>query len=111
MVKLKFYLLLIAPIIFAAGLSLGWNEPRALNEPDGPPANAEDTTPAEGTVNEGEPVEADVPQVEIKKQRPWQAPNYSGQEGALGWSPDAFKVPPKLEERVNFWKDVYTKYT
>jgi membrane-bound lytic murein transglycosylase D len=41
----------------------------------------------------------------------WQPPDYSGQENALGWSPEAFAVPRGMEERVQFWKDIYTKYT
>lgn len=41
----------------------------------------------------------------------WTAPNYSGQEKALGWTPEAFHVPKGMEARVQFWKDIYTKYT
>ena len=41
----------------------------------------------------------------------WSPPDFSKQEGALGWSSDIFKVPPPMEERVQFWKDIYTKYT
>lgn len=43
--------------------------------------------------------------------RPWRAPNYSDQAGALGWTPSAFAVPPGLERQVSFWLDIYTKYT
>jgi membrane-bound lytic murein transglycosylase D len=41
----------------------------------------------------------------------WGPTDYSKQTSALGWSPDAFKVPAGMEERVQFWKDIYTKYT
>jgi membrane-bound lytic murein transglycosylase D len=41
----------------------------------------------------------------------WTAPNFAGQEKALGWTPEAFDVPKGMEERVQFWKDIYTKYT
>jgi len=41
----------------------------------------------------------------------WAPPNYAGQENALGWTPHAFSVPKGMEERVRFWKDIYTKYT
>lgn len=41
----------------------------------------------------------------------WQPPVYTGQENALGYSPEAFAVPKGMEERVQFWKDIYTKYT
>lgn len=42
---------------------------------------------------------------------PWNAPDYSKQETALGYSATAFQVPVGMEERVAFWKDIYTKYT
>ncbi len=41
----------------------------------------------------------------------WSPPVYTGQENALGWTPEAFAVPKGMEERVQFWKDIYTKYT
>lgn len=43
--------------------------------------------------------------------RPWRAPDFTGQEEALGWSPTAFAVPRGLERNVAFWTDIYTKYT
>jgi len=43
--------------------------------------------------------------------RPWRAPTYSDQQGALGWTEDAFSVPPGLETQVKFWIDIYSKYT
>lgn len=48
---------------------------------------------------------------ELKGARPWQPPDYSSQEGAIGWSNTVFEVPKGLEGRVRFWKDIYTKYT
>lgn len=41
----------------------------------------------------------------------WTVPDYSGQEGALGYSETAFQTPKGLEERVQFWKDIYTKHS
>lgn len=41
----------------------------------------------------------------------WTAPNYAGQERALGYSPEAFAVPKGFEERVQFWIDIYTKFS
>lgn len=41
----------------------------------------------------------------------WMAPNYAGQESALGYSETAFAVPKGFEERVQFWKNIYTNYT
>jgi membrane-bound lytic murein transglycosylase D len=48
---------------------------------------------------------------ELTNSRPWQAPDFSNQEKALGYSPKAFAVPPGLEVQVKFWIDVYSKYT
>ncbi len=41
----------------------------------------------------------------------WAPTDFSNQTHALGWTPEAFSVPPGMEERVQFWKDIYTKYT
>ncbi|MCC6278094.1 MAG: transglycosylase SLT domain-containing protein [Oligoflexia bacterium] len=41
----------------------------------------------------------------------WKKPDYSDQENALGWSPDAFKMPKDLEHRVRLWIDLYGKYS
>ncbi len=41
----------------------------------------------------------------------WKTPDYSSQEGALGWRKDLFQVPPSLATRVGFWKAIYSKYT
>src|ERR1035437_6174058 len=41
----------------------------------------------------------------------WAPSDFSNQPQALGWSPDIFKVPIPMEERVQFWKDIYTKFT
>ncbi len=49
--------------------------------------------------------------LDISKALPWKAPDYSGQESALGYGPDAFAIPKGMEERVAFWVDIYTKYT
>jgi membrane-bound lytic murein transglycosylase D len=112
MIKIKPYVFLMAPIFLVAAISLGWNEPRSLSDAENAAsANSDEEAQGESTVNETESVEADVPKVEIKQQRPWQPPNYTGQEKALGWTPDIFSIPPKLQTRVNFWKDVYTKYS
>lgn len=41
----------------------------------------------------------------------WAATDFSFQEKALGWSPTAFSTPKGMEERVAFWRDIYTKYS
>lgn len=48
---------------------------------------------------------------EIKGATPWHPPDFSGQQGLLGWSENAFEIPKGLESRVAFWRDIYTKYT
>jgi membrane-bound lytic murein transglycosylase D len=41
----------------------------------------------------------------------WSPPFYGDQKGALGYDENTFAPPQGLEERVQFWKDIYTKYT
>jgi membrane-bound lytic murein transglycosylase D len=43
--------------------------------------------------------------------RPWRPPNYAAQENIMGYSKDAFDIPKGLEKNVQFWTDIYTKYT
>lgn len=47
----------------------------------------------------------------VSGSRPWREPDFTEQESALGWNPNAFDVPKGLEKQVNFWIDVYTKYS
>ena len=46
----------------------------------------------------------------VKSLEEWRPPNYDNQETALGYSPNAFKVPASMQERVKFWIDIYTQY-
>lgn len=48
---------------------------------------------------------------DLKNALPWRAPTYAGQTGALGWSESTFDVPEKMRKRVDFWKEIYSKYT
>ncbi len=48
---------------------------------------------------------------ELTRSRAWKAPDFSKQEGALGYSADTFAIPKGLETNVKFWLDVYSKYT
>ncbi len=41
----------------------------------------------------------------------WSAPDYGNQEASLGYHNQLFEVPESLRERVNFWIDIYTKYS
>jgi membrane-bound lytic murein transglycosylase D len=74
-------------------------------EDDGPEQQEEvmPVMPAEAPPEKPAEPSASVPK--------WTAPSYSGQSQALGWSPEAFNVPVPMEERVQFWRNIYTKYT
>ncbi len=55
-----------------------------------------------------------VPQVlgrSPEESRPWRAPEFAGQTEALGYNENAFAVPKGMEKQVQFWIDIYTKYT
>ena len=43
--------------------------------------------------------------------RMWKAPNFSNQKDALGYFNGAFAVPKGMEKQVQFWVDIYSKYT
>ncbi len=121
--KIKLGLSVVATVTVAFGFARvahGWSEPKILNEQENSvPADTEEDekddvaekVKDESVVNQTETAVEAAPKIEIKERRPWQAPNFSAQDGALGWSATAFDVPKKLEARVNFWKDVYTRYT
>lgn len=95
--------------ILAYKWAMGWSEPKLLQNPDLQGTGITEST--EMTVSEEEKIEAAPTNFVMDKKIPWSAPNYSGQEGALGWSPDAFNVPAGMEERVQFWVKIYTQYT
>lgn len=46
----------------------------------------------------------------LTSSRPWKKPDFSKQEGFLGYENDPFKVPKNLERPVKFWIDIYSKY-
>lgn len=43
--------------------------------------------------------------------RKWRAPDFLGQSSSLGYMESEFQIPELLKNRVEFWKDIYTKYT
>ncbi|MBC7370155.1 MAG: lytic transglycosylase domain-containing protein [Bdellovibrionaceae bacterium] len=43
--------------------------------------------------------------------RRYREPDFSGQDKALGYGPNAFNVPKGMEKQVAFWKDIYAKYS
>ncbi len=57
-------------------------------------------------------VQKQIASLEMKKTGVyWSKPDFSKQMEALGWSPTAFETPPGFHDRVNFWIDIYSKYT
>ncbi len=49
--------------------------------------------------------------IDLARAQTWTPPDFSGQDGAIGYTPGAFEVPEALKPRVQFWTDVYTKYS
>ncbi|XGC80290.1 lytic transglycosylase domain-containing protein [Bdellovibrio bacteriovorus] len=43
--------------------------------------------------------------------RPWRAPSFSSQSNALGYSDTVFATPKGMEKQVQFWVDIYSKYS
>ncbi len=79
-------------------------------------AAVESTTPDEDKVST---LDEDTPAVQtdvaggktLTGHRPFRPPDYSGQDKALGYSPEVFSIPKGLERQVNFWIDIYSKFT
>jgi membrane-bound lytic murein transglycosylase D len=87
-------------------------------------SSSEDKSPSatESTVQDDKKTATDEVTEQLKEEenfvfemntgvRPWRAPQYQNQEGALGYNSKVFEVPEGLRPKVNFWKDVYAKYT
>ncbi|MGE5085910.1 MAG: lytic transglycosylase domain-containing protein [Bacillota bacterium] len=51
-----------------------------------------------------------VPQISTDA-RSWRPPVFTNQDSALGYSPTAFAVPKGMEKKVQFWVDIYSKYS
>lgn len=51
-----------------------------------------------------------VPRV-LPESRMWRPPIYKNQDKTLGYSSKAFATPKGMEKQVQFWVDVYGKYT
>jgi membrane-bound lytic murein transglycosylase D len=48
---------------------------------------------------------------EAAESRPWRAPLFKDQKQALGYTDQTFAVPKGMEQQVQFWVDVYGKYS
>ncbi len=47
----------------------------------------------------------------LTKSRSWRPPEYQKQGAALGYADSPFAIPKGLQVAVEFWTDIYTKYT
>ncbi|MEZ0392864.1 MAG: transglycosylase SLT domain-containing protein [Pseudobdellovibrionaceae bacterium] len=77
-----------------------------------PEAEAEDSTFTPVTDEDTPVSHEDVAgEKNLTTSRPWKSPDFSNQEGALGYSPQTFAIPKGLEVNFKFWLNVYSKYT
>lgn len=77
-----------------------------------PEKPAETPPPLVPSSQAGTPQAATISTTNVNAEFPsvWHVPDYGHQEKALGWSETAFAVPNGMQERVQFWTDIYTKY-
>lgn len=94
------YLPCVLSVILVSLVSVAVAAREVVPEDDGP-EQQEEVMPAP-------PPEAPAPTALNPK---WTTPDFSKQPQALGWTPEVFTVPPGMVERVQFWEDIYTKYT
>jgi len=84
--------------------------PSASAAPQGTSQSTDLSPNEEEELKTTEPQNAAVPEEPIKSV-PWVAPDFSKQDAAAGWTLHTFDTPPGFVRRVNFWIDIYTKYT
>lgn len=91
----------------------GENKPKEADSLFGLPGILRDDEAAEVSADGGMAVdrEESLPERYLSRAVPWVPPEYSRQEGTLGWDSATFKVPPGMAKRVAFWKEIYSKYT
>ncbi|MBL7687611.1 MAG: lytic transglycosylase domain-containing protein [Bdellovibrionaceae bacterium] len=89
------------------------SKPKEVESLFGLPGILRDDEASEVSADGGTAVdrEESLPERYLSRAMPWVAPEYSRQEGALGWDSATFKVPPGMVKRVAFWKEIYSKYT
>jgi membrane-bound lytic murein transglycosylase D len=99
--------------MWAKYLSPGADDFAVENESSDDDSSADDTMPVPTAEKPPEAPKPVVPsssaQTEISGV--WHPPDYLHQEKALGYSDSAFEIPNGMQERVQFWLDIYTKYT
>lgn len=83
-------------------------QPGKVDTAESEVTEAPDDAP-DAPVEEVMPQEAETPKFTPLNPK-WQATNFAKQDSALGWTPEAFAVPKGMEERVQFWRDIYTKF-
>ncbi len=93
---------------FVADVSGEYNEDSLRTDGD---ATAADSSFTE-EIDEDTPVTHEDIQNEknLTASRSWKTPDFSKQENALGYGPQAFAIPKGMEIQVKFWIDIYSKY-
>jgi len=56
-----------------------------------------------------EPLQFQVPLGETSQ--PWNPPQFASQHDSLGYEEGTFSVPSEIVDRVQFWKNIYSKYS
>jgi membrane-bound lytic murein transglycosylase D len=89
-----------------------WGQsPQELNEPAGAPTAEEEERSEDNQLITSE-INKQIAAEELHKTGVyWVAPDFTKQEGAVGWTDKTFDVPPGFHQRVKFWIDIYTKYS
>ena len=114
---LKTSILAILIVVFISSDARSWTEPQAFqfnfdnqtNDSEG--EDVSQTKSSGSVVQENEQIEVEIDTTPHLVKRPWSRADYSKQSGALGWSENIFAIPDGLKPRVQFWIDVYTKYS
>src|SRR4051812_427751 len=117
--NISIILIAAAAGIFPANLLLGQQPPIVAPVANDNPAASAEKTSEDTDIYEKEDEQLTIEQEQTKEAAQevketnsyWSAPDFSKQDGSVGWSPSTFEIPPGFQRRVNFWIDVYTKYT
>jgi len=94
-------------------LATGFAVAKAVDvaEGDGASETSEETGEAQAAEEVMPPAEAGPVPEGTPLNPKWSPTDFSKQAQALGWTAQAFETPVGMEERVQFWKDIYTKYS
>ena len=96
---------------FVVDISNEYSEENLRSEAEKVDLTEEDSSFSE-EIDEDTPVthEEIAGEKNLTSSRPWKAPDFSSQEKALGYGPQAFAIPAGMEKQFKFWVDIYSKY-